>query len=129
MWSTSSQYSRTERERRQAQDGKLLLGDHDYVAVKQPKENKWSTPYEPVFYIVYNTQDSQVTPSANQRLKDNLPRCKSLQKLVNTVINTADEEAGKDFIFQQVSLTTQNDHRSGILRNAPIMHRHDLNHH
>ena len=36
------------REGRNTGQGRLLLGD--YVLVKQEKRNKWSTPYDPVFY-------------------------------------------------------------------------------
>ena len=39
------------REGKQMKKTSLLLGD--YVLVKQPKKNKWTTPYEPVFYTVY----------------------------------------------------------------------------
>ena len=39
-----------QREGRQTRENNLLLGD--YVLVKQPRKNKWSTPYELVFYVV-----------------------------------------------------------------------------
>ena len=38
------------REGRKTRELTLLLGD--YVLVKQLKKNKWSTPYEPLFYVV-----------------------------------------------------------------------------
>lgn len=41
-------------EGRKTREGRLTLGD--YVLVRQPKKNKWSTPYEPVFYVVYSIQ-------------------------------------------------------------------------
>ena len=41
---------------KQQRGGRLMLGD--YVLVRQPKKNKWSTPYESVFYIVYSIQGS-----------------------------------------------------------------------
>ena len=37
----------------------LILADH--VLVMQPKKNKWTTPYEPVFYTVIDIQGSKVT--------------------------------------------------------------------
>ena len=39
-------------------ENNLLLGD--YVLVKQPKRNKWSTPYEPVFYAMCSIQGTQI---------------------------------------------------------------------
>ena len=53
------QQMKQRREGRQTRGGRLLLGD--YVLVKQPKKNKWSTPYEPMFYIVYDIRGSQIT--------------------------------------------------------------------
>ena len=32
----------------------------DYVLVKQLKRNKWSTQYEPTFYVVTETKGSQI---------------------------------------------------------------------
>jgi hypothetical protein len=67
---------------------RLLLGD--YVLVKQQKKNKWSTPYEPVFYTVYDIQGSRITA---RRTTDGRTVCRDVShfKLVNSVINTADE--------------------------------------
>ena len=36
-----------------------LLGD--YMLDKQPRKNKWSTPYEPAFYAVCSIPISQIT--------------------------------------------------------------------
>ena len=53
------QKMKQQREGRKTREGRLLQGD--YVLVTQPKKNKWSTPYEPVFYIVYSIQGSRIT--------------------------------------------------------------------
>ncbi|MCG8034086.1 MAG: hypothetical protein JAZ03_18215, partial [Candidatus Thiodiazotropha taylori] len=37
---------------------KLMIGD--YVLLKQKKVNKWTTPYEPVRYIVLNIKGSSI---------------------------------------------------------------------
>ena len=50
---------KTQRENRNTTRNKLLLGD--YVLVKKQKKNKWSTPYEPIFYIVSDIQGSKIT--------------------------------------------------------------------
>ena len=52
-----------EQRMKQQREGKtsennLLLGD--YVLVKQPKRNKWSTLYEPVFYAMCSIQGTQI---------------------------------------------------------------------
>ena len=84
---------RRKREGRQMKEGRLLLGN--YVLVKQPKRNKWSTPYEPVFYIVNDIQGSRITA---RRTTDGRIVCRDASqfKLVNTVINTADEQEAKE---------------------------------
>ena len=53
------QRMKQQREGRKTRENNLLLGD--YVLVRQPKRNKWSTPYEPVFYAVCSIQGSQIT--------------------------------------------------------------------
>ena len=76
------------RENRNTKETILILGDH--VLVTQPKKNKWITPYEPVFYTVIDKQGSKVTA---RRTTDGRIVCRDVSqfKLVNTVINTADE--------------------------------------
>ena len=66
----------------------LLLGD--YVVVKQPRKNKWSTLYEPVFYVVCSILGSQITA---RRVTDGRTVCRDASqfKLANAVINTTDE--------------------------------------
>lgn len=77
-----------QREGRKTRENNLLLGD--YVLVKQPRKNKWSTPYEPVFYVVCNIHGSQITA---RRVTDGrtVYRDASQFKLANAVINTSDE--------------------------------------
>ena len=82
------QKMKQQREGRKTRENNLLLGD--YVLVKQPRKNKWSTPYEPVFYVVCNIHGSQITA---RRVTDGrtVYRDASQFKLANAVINTSDE--------------------------------------
>ena len=77
-----------QREGRKTRENNLLLGD--YVLVKQPRKNKWSTPYEPVFYAVCSIRGSQKTA---RRVTDGRTVCRDASqfKLANAVINTTDE--------------------------------------
>ena len=77
-----------QREGRKTRENNLLLGD--YVLVKQPRQNKWSTPYEPVFYVVCNIRGSQITA---RRVTDGRTVCRDASrfKLANAVINTIDK--------------------------------------
>ena len=60
------------------------------MLVKQPGNNKWSTPFEHVFYVVCSIRGSQVTA---RRVTDGRKVCRDASqfKLVNAVINTTDE--------------------------------------
>ena len=84
------------REDKNTGQGRRLLGD--YVLVKQEKRNKWSMPYEPVFYIVHKINGSRITA---RRAIDEKAICRDIShfKLVNAVINSADDreitEAGE----------------------------------
>ena len=82
------QKMKQQREGRKTRENNLLLGD--YVLVKQPRQNKWSTPYEPVFYVVCNIRGSQITA---RRVTDGRTVCRDASrfKLANAVINTIDE--------------------------------------
>ena len=82
------QKMKQQREGRKTRENNLLLGD--YVLVKQPRKNKWSTPYEPVFYVVCSIRGSQVTA---RRVTDGRTVCRDASqfKLANAVINTTDE--------------------------------------
>lgn len=82
------QKMKQQREGRKTRENNLLLGD--YVLVKQPRKNKWSTPYEPVFYVVCNIHGSQITA---RRVTDGRTVCRDASqfKLANAVINTSDE--------------------------------------
>ena len=65
---------------------------------KQEKRDKWSAPYEQVFYIVHETNGSRNTA---RRATDEITICSDVShfKLVNVVINSADDhgitEAGE----------------------------------
>ena len=54
------------------------------------KKNKWSTPYEPVLYVVYNIRGSRITA---RRVTDGRTVCSDTSqfKLANAMINTTDE--------------------------------------
>ena len=82
------QKMKQQREGRKTRENNLLLGD--YVLVKQPKKNKWSTPYEPVFYVVCSIHGSQITA---RRVTDGRTVCRDASqfKLANAIINTTDE--------------------------------------
>lgn len=53
------QKMKQKREGRKIKEKNLLL--REYVLVEQPKKKKWSTPYEPVFYVLCSIQGSQRT--------------------------------------------------------------------
>ena len=53
------QKMKQQREERKTRENNLLPGD--YVLVKQPRKNEWSTPFKPVFYVVCSIRGSQVT--------------------------------------------------------------------
>ena len=74
--------------RRNIHEANLLLGD--YVLVKQPRRNKWTTAYEPTFYIITNIAGSQIIA---RRVTDNRTVCRDASqfKLANSMINTASE--------------------------------------
>ena len=48
-----------QRENKQKQRNILIFGD--YVLVKQPKRNKWSTEFKPLFYVVIDVEGSKIT--------------------------------------------------------------------
>ena len=60
------------------------------MLVKRPRKNKWSTPYERVFYVVCSIRGSQVTARG---VTDGQTLCRDASqfKLANAVINTTDE--------------------------------------
>ena len=65
-----------QREARKTKENNLLLGD--YKLVKLPKNNKWSTPYEPMFSDVCSILGSQTASHVRNRLTV-LPRCPQIQ--------------------------------------------------
>ena len=59
----------------------------DYVLLKQKKSNKWTTPFEPAFYVVTKIQGSSITI---KRIKDGRELCRdaSQLKLANSLVET-----------------------------------------
>lgn len=82
------QRMKQQREWRTTRENNLFLGD--YMLVKQPRKNKSSTPYEPVFYVVCSIRGSQITARG---VTDGRTVCQDASqfKLANAVINTTDE--------------------------------------
>ena len=62
---------------------------------KQEKRDKWSAPYEPVFYIVHEINGSRITA---RRATDEITIRSDVShfKLVNAVINSADDHGIAD---------------------------------
>ena len=83
-----TQKMKQQREGRKTRENNLPLGD--YVLVKQPRTNKWITPYEPVFYVVCSIRGSQIRA---RRVTDGRTVCRDASqfRLANAVINTTDE--------------------------------------
>ena len=79
---------------KQQRDGRKTRGNHlllaDYVLVKQPRKNKWRTPYEPVVYVMCSICGSQIT-ARHVTHGPTVCRDASQFKLANAVINTTDE--------------------------------------
>eukprot|EP00794_Sanderia_malayensis_P021366 gene21366-23446_t len=63
----------------------------DYVLLKQTKKNKWSTTFEPAFYVVYRVDGSSI---AARRTIDGreVYRDASMYKLVNSVVQNLHPE-------------------------------------
>jgi len=66
----------------------LLVGD--YVLVRQPKVNKWTTFNEPTFYVITNMQGTKVTA---RRVTDHRTICRDVSQftLANGLINNTDD--------------------------------------
>ena len=85
-------------ENRNTKQHNFIVGD--YVLLKQAKKNKWSTAYEPVFYIIYRIDNSSI---AARRVTDGreVYRDASWFKLANAVVhNTDDTLLNQDSILQ-----------------------------
>ena len=85
---TYKQKMKKQREGKKTREAALLLGD--YVLVKQPKKNKWTTPYEPVFYVVREIRGSQITA---RRITDGRTVCRDASqfKVANSVMETMND--------------------------------------
>ena len=71
------QKMKQQREGKKTRENNLLLGDH--VLVKQPRKNKSSTPYVPVFYVLRSIRGSQRTA---RRVTDGRTVCRDASQLV-----------------------------------------------
>ncbi|XP_022783300.1 uncharacterized protein K02A2.6-like [Stylophora pistillata] len=103
-----------QRENTQTKEKRLLI--RDYVLVAQERKNKWSTPYEPIFYMVCDNEGSKITA---RRTTDGhtISRDASHFKLVNSVLNTADEVKNNAVQHGTTPLNTkQQDHKEESLR-------------
>lgn len=105
-----------QREGRKTRENNLLLGD--YVLVKQPKKNKWSTPFEPVFYVVCSIRGSQITA---RRVTDGRTVCRDASqfKLANAVINTTDEPERSEEVKAPQTVPDPKILEKGTLPNIP----------
>ena len=67
----------------------------DYVIVKQSKRNKWSTAYEPSFYVIYKIEGSSIRA---RRLSDGreIYRDSSHFKLANNIVETSNHQATEE---------------------------------
>ena len=76
-------------ENRNTRSHNITLGD--YVLLKQMKKNKYSTAFEPAFYIVHRIDGSSI---AARRVTDGreVYRDASMFKLVNSVVQNLDQE-------------------------------------
>jgi hypothetical protein len=66
-----------------------ILGD--YVLVIQTKRNKWTTAYEPAFYIIYRIEGSTISA---RRITDGRETCRDTShfKLANSVVQNLEDE-------------------------------------
>ena len=64
------------RENRNTTETRLIFGDH--ILVRQQKRNKWSIPYEPVFYTVISMEGSKITACRTTNGRS-MQRCKPVQ--------------------------------------------------
>ena len=85
------QYKETLRknaENRNTKEHNLIVGD--FVLLKQSKKNKWSTAYEPAFYIIYRIDNSSIAAS---RVTDGreVYRDASHFKLASNIVCSTDE--------------------------------------
>ncbi|XP_078350665.1 uncharacterized protein LOC144635430 [Oculina patagonica] len=98
-------------ENRNIKEHNFIVGDH--VLLKQKKRNKWSTAYEPAFYIVTRTDGSSI---AARRIMDGreVYRDASQFKIANALTQDNASEERDD----QEKEPTSEDWREKILLNA-----------
>ena len=89
------------------------MGDH--VLLRQRKRNKWSTPYEPVFYTVIKISGSAITA---RRIKDGreVQRDASQFKLANVLMYQENvDESGQSEDWRETLLMG-----AGDIKDQPI---------
>ena len=104
-------------ERRNTKEHNFILGD--YVLLKQRKHNKWSTPFEPAFYVIIKINGSSVTV---RRITDGWEVCRDSThfKLANSIMNIREEDN-----TEVNHKSNQSDCRESILMNAPAPNPED----
>ena len=85
----------------------------DYVLLKQTKRNKWTTAYEPAFYVIYRVEGSTI---AARRVTDGreIRRDSSYFKLANTVVQNLEDNESQDL----TQCAQEEDWREKTLREA-----------
>ena len=82
--------------KRNTKEHNFIIGDH--VLLKQKKKNKWSTVYEPAFYVITRVHESSI---AARRFKDDWEfyRDASQYKLVNSFIRESQGQTEEENII------------------------------
>ena len=104
--------------RRNAKDRNLKIGDG--VLVKQPKQNKLSTPYSPEFYQIIKQKGSMITVKNDDEKE--ITRNSSFFKKIETVdTNTSDDktETSDDPVSEEPITYQQEPRRSNRDRRPP----------
>ena len=116
------------RENRNTKTHSFVVGD--FVLLKQNKKNKWTTAFEPAFYVVYRIDGSSV---AARRVSDGrqIYRDASHFKLVNAVVqnmenypgdqtNTPRQEDWREVILQETTQDAGDSNTTGPTPDQPI---------
>ena len=117
-----------QKENRNTSEHKLVVGD--YVLLKQSKRNKWTTAFEPAFYIVYRIDGSSI---AARRISDGreIYRDASQFKLANNVVQNVNErsddqtEQGDDWREKILQETQGHDQNTRSPMNDPLRENED----
>lgn len=110
--------------KRQADDNRyvkkhqFIIGD--YVLVRQEKKNKWSTAYEPSFYIVIAVNGSQIQA---RRVMDGreITRDASKFKLANILAINPDREDTREEEYKPEEIVTEDRIHVPVIENDPVL--------